>query len=112
MRVEHFEKGLHYNDEELLMLAQKILRVTKYCRTIRDESSCIRVEAERRDTKKDRDQVKVMVMISLPKAVLRAESRKNKVLDAVDSCTEKLESQIEKYKAKHVLKKTRRGKEI
>ena len=101
MNVEHFEKGITYNDEDLILLAKKIGRLATYCRALKDEGSRIRVEAERRDTKKDRDQVKVMITVFLPKKVLRAESRKFAVLDAVDSCTEKLEEQIKKYKEMH-----------
>lgn len=101
MHVEHFEKGIRYNDQELLLLAKKIGRLATYCQRLKDEGSSIRVEAEKRDTKKDRDQVKVMITVHLPGTVLRAESRKFKALDAVDSCMEKLESQIKRYKEKH-----------
>lgn len=101
MHVEHFEKGIKYNDQELLLLAKKIGRLATYCQRLKDEGSSIRVEAEKRDTKKDRDQVKVMVTVHLPGTVLRAESRKFKALDGVDSCMEKLESQIKRYKEKH-----------
>lgn len=98
MHVEHFERGVQYNDQELILLAKKIGRLATYCKRLKDEGSKIRVEAERRDTKKDRDQVKVSVTIFLPKKTLRAESRKFKALDAVDSCTEKLEEQLKEYK--------------
>ncbi len=101
MHVEHFEKGVRYNDKDLLLLAKKIGKLATYCKTLKDDGSRIRVEAERRDTKKDRDQVKVMITVSLPKKVLRADSRKPNALMAVDSCTEKLESQIKKYKEMH-----------
>jgi ribosome-associated translation inhibitor RaiA len=59
------------------------------------------VEAVRNDTKKNRDQVHVMLTVKLPKTVLRAESRKTMALDAVDSCTEKMEEQIKRYKDMH-----------
>ncbi len=101
MHVEHFEKGVRYNDQELLLLAKKIGRLATYCRFLKDESSSIRVEAIHRDTKKDRDQMKVVVTVFLPKKVLRAESRKNYVLDGVDSCIEKLEQQVKTYKEEH-----------
>ena len=101
MQVQHFEKGVSYNDQELLLLAKKLGRLATYCRFLKGEGSSIRVEAERRDTKKDRDQVKVAVTVTLPKKVLRAESRKFTALDALDSCIEKLEEQIKKYKEMH-----------
>jgi ribosome-associated translation inhibitor RaiA len=101
MQVQHFEKGLSYNADELLLLAKKLGKLATYCRFLKDEGSSIRVEAERRDTKKDRDQVKVMMTVRLPKEIFRVESRKSQVLDAVDSCIEKLEEQVKRYKEMH-----------
>lgn len=83
------------------MIAKKVGRLSRYCTRIQDESSEIRVEAISRDTKKERDSVKVMITIVLPKKVLRAESRRSEALEAVDRCCEKLEGQIELYKEKH-----------
>jgi ribosomal subunit interface protein len=115
MHVEHFEKGVRYNDGDLLLLAKKIGKLATYCRFLKDDGSKIRVEAERRDAKKERDQVKVMVTLTLPGKVLRAESRKNSAIEALDSCNEKLKPQIDKYKDMHSRKgfahaKTRKGK--
>lgn len=101
MHVEHFEKGVRYTDQDLLLLAKKIGKLATYCKRLKDDGSWIRVEAEQRDTKKARDQVKVMITVHLPKKMLRVESRKLKALDAVDSCTEKLEEQIKRYKEMH-----------
>ncbi len=101
MQVQHFEKGISYNADELILLAKKIGKLATYCRFLKDEGSVIRVEAEKRDTKKDRDQVKVMITVHLPKETLRVESRKNQVLEAVDSCIKKLAEQVKTYKEMH-----------
>lgn len=101
MHVEHLEKGVKYNDQDLILLAKKIGKLATYCRFLKDEGSMIRVEAERRDTKKERDQVKVMLTLILPNKVLRAESRKYTALEGLDSCTEKLKKQIDRYKEMH-----------
>jgi len=98
MNVQHFEKGLHYSDRDLILFAKKIGRLATYCKRLKDEASLIRVEAERRPTRKDRDQVKLMITVDLPGKQLRAESRRKSPLDAVDRCIEKLEPQIKKYK--------------
>ena len=98
MNIQHFEKGLSYNDQELLILAKKIGKLATYCKKLKDEGSMIRVEAERRPTKKNRDQVKVMISVELPRKTFRAESRRNKVIDAVDRAMEKLEPQLKRYK--------------
>lgn len=113
MNVQHFEKGLHYSDKELVMVARKIGRLARYCNRMQDEASIIRVEAERRNTEKAQDQVKVMITVDLPKKRLRAESRRNRALDAIDRCVDKLEPQIKKYKELNTglgrVRKQRRG---
>ncbi|NOS67874.1 MAG: hypothetical protein HOO67_05960 [Candidatus Peribacteraceae bacterium] len=101
MNIQHFEKGISYNDQELLIFAKKIGKLATYCKKLKDEDSMIRVEAERRPTKKNRDQVKVTVTVDLPKKILRAESRRNKVIEALDRVVEKLEPQIKRYKEEH-----------
>ena len=110
MQVQHFEKGIQYNDQELLLIARKIGKLATYCRRVKDDGSVIRVEAERRETKKDRDVVKVMITVELPKKVLRAESRRPDVIDAVERCVEKLEPQLEKYKDMHSARGIHRGR--
>ena len=87
------------------MLAKKVGRLSRYCGKMMDESSIMKVETVSRDTKKQRDSVKVMISITLPKKTMRAESRKVKALDAIDRCCEKLEAQLKKYKEKHVSRK-------
>jgi ribosomal subunit interface protein len=104
MNIQHFEKGLHYTDKQLLMLAKKVGKLATYCVRLKDESSFIRIEAERRETKKDRDAVKVTLTVSLPRKMLRVESRREEVLEGIDRCIEKLEPQIKKYKEMHTAK--------
>jgi len=101
MNVQHLEKGVFLSDRDLQVLARKIGRLATYCHRLKDESSLIRVESERRPTKKERDQVRVMITVTLPKKQLRAESRRGSPLDGVDRCIEKLEPQIKKYKELH-----------
>ena len=107
MHILHYEKGYIYTAQELLMLAKKVGRLARYCERMKDEGSLITVETLSRDTKKQRDHVKVVVMITLPQKTLRAESRRPGALDAVDRCIEKLESQIEKYKEMHSARRKR-----
>ncbi len=98
MHIEHFEKGLRYSDKELMIVAKKIGKLATHCSRLKDEASVIRVEAERRDTKKAQDEVKVMITVELPKKQFRAESRKQAVIEAFDRAVEKMEPQLMKYK--------------
>ena len=101
MNIEHFQRGLQYSERDFGMMERKIGKLAKYCKKLESESSSIRVEAERRPTKKERDSVKVMITVDLPRKLLRAESRRGDVLDALERCIEKLEPQIKKYKELH-----------
>jgi ribosomal subunit interface protein len=101
MNIQHFEKGFHYTDKDLLSIARKVGKLATYCKKIKDEGSVIRIESERRRTKKERDQVKVAITLELPKKQLRAESRRPDVVEALDRCIEKLEPQVKKYKDLH-----------
>lgn len=98
MHIAHFEKGVMYTDREFLILARKIGKLATYCERLKNDDSCIRVEAMSRATRKEADHVKVLINISLPRKTLHAESRHTTVLEAVDRCIEKLEPQIKRYK--------------
>lgn len=104
MNIQHFEKGFHYTDRQLLHIAKKLGKMATYCKRLKDEASSIRIDAEHRNTEKKRDAMKVMVTVSLPNKVLRAESRRPEVTEAVDRCVDKLQPQLEKYKELHVQK--------
>lgn len=111
MNIQHFEKGFFYSDADLVKVATKLGKLATYCKKLKDPDSVIRVESEHSPTKKQSDQIKVMITIDLPKMQLRAESFKGKPIEALDRCIEKLEPQIAKYKAKHLGgEKKRRGR--
>jgi ribosomal subunit interface protein len=101
MNVQHFEQGFHYSDAQLIIVARKLGKLATYCKRLKDAASMIRVESDRRATKKDRDEVKVMITLDLPKSVLRAESRRKDPVEALDRCIEKLEPQVKRYKEKN-----------
>lgn len=98
MNIQHFEKGFAYTPRELITVARKIGKIATFCKRVKDASSSIRVDAERRPTKKERDQIKVTVTVELPKKKLHVESRRIDVIEALDRCIEKLEPQVKRYK--------------
>lgn len=103
MHIEHFEKGVRYTDSELIQVARKLGKMATYCRRLKDESSVIRVEAERRPTKKERDEVHVTITVELPeRKVLSAQSRKAAIVEAFDRAVEKLEPQLIEYKERRL----------
>lgn len=108
MHIEHFEKGIRYTDRDFLLLARKIGKLATYCERLKNDDSCIRVEAVSRTTKKEEDHVKVLVSIYLPKKTLHAESRHPTALEALDRCIEKIAPQIKRYKEQRAQKN--RGK--
>ncbi len=97
----------------MLTIARKIGKLATYCARIKDVSSIIRIDAERRETEKKRDQVKVIISIDLPTKLLRAESRRFDVVEAVDRCIDKLQPQLTRYKELKMMnskKQRHRGK--
>lgn len=108
MNIQHFERGFDYNDRQLLLIARKIGKLATYCQRVKDESSSIRVEAERRSTQKGRDRIKVSMTVELPGKILRAESRRPDPVEATDRCIEKIEPQIKKYKEMQIGRQAKR----
>ena len=98
MQILHYEKNFRYSDRAFLSVARKLGKLATICKRVKDESSFIRIDVERRKTKKGRDALKVSVTLELPEKWLRAESRRPDVVEAVDRCVEKLEPQLKKYK--------------
>lgn len=98
MNIQHFEKNFSFTGRELPTVARKIGKIATYCKRVQDAASSIRVEVERQKTRKERDQIMVMITVELPEKVLRAESRKQDVIEALDRCIEKLEPQLKRYK--------------
>ncbi|MDA1208833.1 MAG: HPF/RaiA family ribosome-associated protein [bacterium] len=101
MKILHYEKNFHYTDRELLLVVRKIGTLATYCKRLKDDGSSIRIDVENRATKKERDQLKMMVTIEIPGKTLRAESRKSTITEAIERCCEKLEPQLKKYKDMH-----------
>lgn len=100
MQIAHFEKGLTYTDKELLVVARKLGKLATHCSRLKNEASVIRVEAERRETKKERDEVKVTIVVTLPHKTFTADSRKANVIEAFDRAVEKIEPQLIRFKEK------------
>ena len=105
MRMMHYEKNFHYTDRELLLTARKLGKLATYCKRLKDEDSTIKVEVEKRPTKKARDEIKVTVIVELPGKTLVSDSRKHTYIEAFDRCHAKLETQVKKYKEKALDKK-------
>ncbi|MDO8468231.1 MAG: ribosome-associated translation inhibitor RaiA [Candidatus Peribacter sp.] len=113
MNIQHFEKNFSFTGRELPTVARKIGKIATYCKRVKDAASAIRVEVERQVTKKERDQIMVMITVELPEKVLRAESRKQDMIEALDRCIEKLEPQLKRYKERWSGKaNARKAKEV
>lgn len=102
MKIQNYEKDFQYTDRQRKTMARKIGKLATICSKVKDESSLIRVDAEKRPTKKERDAIKLTITMELPKKWMRAESRRADVIEALDRCIEKLEPQLERYKEEHL----------
>jgi ribosomal subunit interface protein len=108
MNIQHLEKGFYYSDKELVKIAAKLGKLATYCQRIKNPDSMIRVDAVRQDTKKEKDQIKVTITVTLPKKEFHAETFQQFAIEGIDRCIEKLTPQIIKYKELHTGKERAR----
>jgi len=100
MSVQIHSKTLSLSPEQQEYLQKKAEKILHYSRRAADESSSIRIHIEREDTKSKEEQIHCVVNIIIPHATLHAESRGRTVEETIDLTEEKLNRQIDEYKAK------------
>jgi len=100
MQVQIRSKDLNLSDTQKDYVQSKVDKLTNYAERIRDESSEIRVEIEKSESKNSDEKYVCQITMFVPGAVLRAETKESTVESAADSAEQKLITQIERYKSK------------
>ena len=100
MKILIHTKKLTLTEEEQAYIEKKMEKISDLSKRIKDESSEIKVEIDRDDTKATEDSLSCAITIIIPKETLRAESHGTFVKEVVDIAKKKLIPQIEKYKEK------------
>ena len=100
MIITTHSKGLVLTDEEKAYIQTKVETLAKYADRIKDDSSELRTDIVRKDTKSSSDAVTCVITMTIPKSTLRAEAHGALVKEAFDLAKPKLKQQIDTYKEK------------
>jgi putative sigma-54 modulation protein len=114
MQIKIKSQNLSLADSQKEMITAKVEKLQTFADRLGDESAEFRVEIRHETSRKPQDAYVCQITIFAPHAVIRAETRDESIENALDSCIEKMKTQIERYKAKihHLEKKSVRLKEI
>jgi putative sigma-54 modulation protein len=96
IKTEH----LNLSDEQKGSVELKVTKLVHLADRLDDESTEFKVELKHEKTRQSNDAYVSQITIFAPHTVIRSESRKDTLDNAVDDSIEKLKRQIERYKSK------------
>ena len=100
MQLKIKSKNLNLSDGQKELLETKVMKLQNFADRLGDESVEFRVEVRHEKSRKASDAYICQLTIFAPSAVIRAETRKETIENALDECLDKIKVQIERYKAK------------
>lgn len=100
MKIKLHTRGVKLEKEREKAIRKKFEKLDKFAARIGDESSEIRVELAREESRKNEDAFLCVLTIFVPNDTLRAESRSGTLETVVDDVLEKIKGPIERYKDK------------
>jgi len=100
MKIKLQTRGVHLGDKMEAVIRKKFERLSKFAHRISDESSEIRVDLAREESRKSDDAYVCILTMFVPNDTLRAESRSGSLETAIDDVLEKIKGPIEYYKNK------------
>lgn len=95
------QKNITLSDSQLEFVNKKIEKLSKLSNAVKDESSEIKINISKHDTKQEEDQIEVSINLSLPMQDINAISRGITPEAALIDAREKIIVQLDKYKEKH-----------
>lgn len=100
MQINIKSKSLPLSTRQKKMIYEKVERLKHLADRLNDESSELRVEVNYQDVRRSQDAYICQITIFAPHAVMRAETRGEKLANTVDECLEKIRKPIARYKVK------------
>jgi len=100
MKIKIQTRGINLGDNREVVIRKKFERLSNFAHRISDESSEIRVDLAREESKKSDDAYVCILTMFVPQDTLRAEGRSGSLETAIDDVLEKIKGQIEHYKNK------------
>jgi len=100
MKIKIQTRGVHLGEKREVVIRRKFEKLSNYAHRIADESSEIRVDLAREESRKREDAYVCILTLFVPQDTLRAESRSGSLETAIDEVLEKIKGPIEYYKNK------------
>lgn len=100
MRLEIHTRGIKLGAKREAAIRKKFEKLSTFAHRIGDESSEIRVDLAREESRKNDDAYVCVLTLFVPQDTLRAESRSGSLETAIDEVLEKIKGPIEYYKNK------------
>lgn len=100
MQINIVNKHLHLSDEQKDYIEKKVNHLKHLGERVDDESTTVRVDVESNNDKTTNRNISLQITMNLPHSLIRAEIIAVTVEEAIDLAIEKMEKQLERYKAK------------
>jgi ribosomal subunit interface protein len=104
MKIRIYEKDIKLTLKEEEYVQTKMEKLMTMAKRIKDESTELRVDIRKKETKDKDDSITCVITLYVPKDTLRVSENGSKINEAVDKAQETMFPQIEKYKAKFIRK--------
>lgn len=109
MKIDFVAPHFKLSERQRDYIKKKIESLKKFAQRVADESTRAKVEFREQKLKTAGTVIYCEVTVYVPKAVIRAEVKASKVEEAIDLAEEKLKKQIERYKAKMLRRRDKKG---
>jgi len=103
MNIQIQAEHLELNDNQKAYIIEKLEALKKYSEKISDETVMVRVHLEKNERLNQDRKIIIKLTMSVPKATFRVEVNAFTVEEGIDMIHDKLQRQIERYKAKHMV---------
>ena len=100
MQIKIISQNLNLSDEQESFIREKVEKLSTYAARISDESTEIKVDLSRKQSKDPEDAQSCKLTLFVPGDTLRAEGRSESLRNVLDETIEKIKGQIERYKNK------------
>lgn len=100
MELKIHTRGIKLGEKRAMAIRKKFEKLTNYAHRIADESSEMRVDLAREESRKNDDAYVCTLTLFVPNDTLRAQSRSGTLETAIDEVLEKIKGPIEYYKDK------------
>lgn len=100
MQFQFHTTGFKLDPEQVALIQDKVQHVAKMTQRAEDPSTFVKVCFSRTRFSEEEKRFKIEITLTMPGAMVRAESFADTVENAIDAAENKLRTQLERYKSK------------